>query len=366
MKLQDIYNDKHLLLPKAIPKGKSYRSFLDELFNKYIDLLKSVNPKVIEIEGLTNKINFTNIVKIQEEFTRGIIQTIELYFDGQPANAYKKFEDTISFRTGKYKKILNVSAFELKENFYRIRKKEENFAMNSYEMFHIPFDQRGKVSTQRYSIPGFPSLYLAKTLYVAWEELNRPSLNDFQAVRLVSKKKINFLDLTTSDWGKDNLNKTAYKYLMTWPLIAACSIKVNNPNDTFKPEYIIPQLLLQWVRNTGEIDGIKYSSTHIEKNGLFGKDELYNIVLPVKENKDEGYCKHLVGLFEITETISKQLLDYTSGGDLFLFSEEELNKIDLKIPSLEIIKGIKSPYSASILGHMELFLDNMKTKAIEK
>lgn len=365
MTLQEIYSDKHLLLPKAIPVGKSYRGFLSELFDKYILLLKSIKPRVIQIDGLKTETDLSNVIKIQEEFVNGIKETIEIYFDGQPAKAYTKFSEIIDFRKGKYKKILNIQEFDIDENFYRIRKKEENFALSSFEMFHIPFHSRGKVSTQRYSIPGFPSLYLAKTLYVAWEELNRPSLDSFQAVRLASKKTISYLDLTTNDWGTDNLNKTAYKYLMTWPLIAACSIKVKDYIDTFKPEYIIPQLLLQWVRNTGDIDGIKYNSTHIDKTELIGKGELYNLVLPVKENKDEGYCNHLMELFEITETISKQLLEYSTGGQTFLYTKAELDKINQKIPSLEIIKGRKFPYSYSVLGHMELILDGMKTKKVE-
>lgn len=366
MTLQEIYSDKHLLLPKAIPKGKSYRAYLTELFDKYIELLKGISPSIIKIDGLKTKTNLSSVIKIQEEFIKGITDTIELYFDGQPAKAYTKFSEVIEFRKGKYKKILNINKFDLDENFYRIRKKEENFPLSSFEMFHIPFDSRGKVSTQRYSIPGFPSLYLAKTLYVAWEELNRPSLDSFQAVRLISKKTISYLDLTTNDWGTNNLNKTAYKYLMTWPLIAACSIKVKDYSDTFKPEYIIPQLLLQWVRNTGEIDGIKYNSTHIDKTALLDEGDLYNLVLPVKENKDEGYCSHLTSLFEITETISKQLLEYSTGGQTFLYRKEELDKINKKIPTLEIIKGRKFPYSYSVLGQMELTLDYMKTKKVDK
>ncbi|MFW1494652.1 hypothetical protein ACEV9S_24505, partial [Vibrio parahaemolyticus] len=55
---------------------------------------------------------------------------------------------------------------------------------------------------------------------------------------------------------------------MTWPLIAACSIRVKNPSDNFKPEYIIPQLLLQWARDYKSIDGIRYTSTHIEATSL--------------------------------------------------------------------------------------------------
>lgn len=363
MTYQDIFKDDHLLLPKAIPKSKTYRSFLYELFDKYLEILNSVTPKKFKVSGLTTPTNISNISNIQKQFITGLKETVDLYLDGQPAKAYTKFSDTIEFRTGKYKGILNLGEFNINETFYRIRKKEENFALSSLEMFHIPFESRGKVSTQRYSIPGFPSLYLSKTLYVAWEELSRPRLDNFQAVMLKNIKPIQFLDLTPSNWGKDNLNNKAYKYLMTWPLIAACSIKVKQPTDTFKPEYIIPQLLLQWIRENKELDGIKYNSSHVETGKLKSKGQFYNLVLPVKESKDEGYCNLLANTFEITETISWQLMEYAIGGQTFI--GDDGNTINEKIPTIEIIKGRKYPYSYSALGNMESYLDGMPTKKIE-
>ncbi len=40
-----------------------------------------------------------------------------------------------------------------------------------------------------------------------------------------------------------------------WPLIFACSIKINEKGRTFKSEYIIPQILLQVVKDRQNIDG---------------------------------------------------------------------------------------------------------------
>jgi hypothetical protein len=152
----------------------------------------------------------------------------------------------------------------------------------------------------------------------------------------------------------------------TWPIIAACSIKVSNDEDTFKPEYIIPQLLLQWVNNNQEtVDGLIYNSTHIENKKLTTEGEVFNVVVPVRENKDKGHCKYLMERFESTETISKQLMDYSTGGQNFTYSSEELKEVDSKIPGLEIIPGQKFPYSYSILGMMELKLDKMPTKEIQ-
>lgn len=44
--------------------------------------------------------------------------------------------------------------------FYRIRQDKIDLSKGDGELFHIPFDKRHLVSAQRYSIPGYPALYL--------------------------------------------------------------------------------------------------------------------------------------------------------------------------------------------------------------
>lgn len=361
MTYQEILKNSHLILPKGIPKNKNFREYLFELLDKYLELIDSLNPEKFKVPGLRLS-KSSSIKKNQKAVVDGLKSTIDFYLDGQPARAYSRFSETIAVRSGKYKNFLNVGTFNDGESFFRIRSKNENFALSSLEMFHIPFELRGKVSTQRYSIPGFPSLYLGKTLYVSWEELNRPKLENFQAAMLKTVRSIQFLDLTPEEWDDENPDEKAYKYLMTWPLIAACSIKVKDYSDTFKPEYIIPQLLLQWIRENKVLDGIKYSSTHIDTGLLKTTDQHYNLVLPVNENKDKGHCAHLLNMFEISETISWQLLEYAIGGQTFIDNGGDL--VNKKIPKLEIIKGRKYPYSYSTLGKMELYLEGMNTKKI--
>ncbi|MFH4351795.1 hypothetical protein WAJ70_22165, partial [Acinetobacter baumannii] len=53
-------------------------------------------------------------------------------------------------------------------------------------------------------------------------------------------------------------------YLIIWPLMAACSVRVKNTTNTFKPEYIIPQLLLQFIRYDEFFDGVSYFSTKVD------------------------------------------------------------------------------------------------------
>lgn len=365
MKFEDIITNPFLHLPIKNDSQDSFRTFLFNTLDNYLELLGKIAEEKIKIDGLSGTRKISNTIKIQSHFIEGLKETLNFYLNGQPSDAYEKFNETLNKRIKKYTHIFNIGTFSDEQNFYRIRIKKENFALNQTEMFHIPFQLRNMVNTQRYSIPGFPSLYLGKTLYVAWEELKRPSVNDFQAVRLKNIQEIKYLDLTGNNISKNYNSHIAYKYLMTWPLIACCSVKVDNPNDSFKPEYIFPQLLLQWIRNNKNIDAIKYNSTHINYNGIETKGDLYNLVLPVKENKDFGHCEELLSIFEMTNTISNQLIEFSSGGGMFLESSEEVSKIDNKIPKIEFIKGNKSSYGSSILGKIERKLDSMQTHKIK-
>lgn len=364
MTLEELLKQNFLLLPKSIPVTENYRQFLYELFAEYLKLIKNLTPKEYNIRGLLKIKNFDNIYNIQKDFIEGLKNTIDMYFDGQPSNAYIKFDQILRERIKRYGKFLNEKEIQSSENFYRIRLKTENYPYNSLEMFHIPYELRGKVTTQRYSIPGFPSLYLSNNLYVAWEELNRPNLNTFQAIRLSNTKTFKVLDLTFSNIEKGILNMYAYKYLMTWPLIAACSLRVKNHADSFKPEYIMPQLLLQWIRNSNSLDGVIFSSTHIENEELIQENKLFNLVLPVRENKDNGHCNYLTELFELTETVSRELMDISSGWGDFIYNDFDNKEINKKLSKLEIIKGLSNPYNHSIIGKMEAKLNQMKTKKI--
>jgi len=365
MVFKEILNGNLFTLPIITPKNKTYRKLINELFDAYLKRFDQVNEKVVTVPGLKSVQTMSAIIQRQRKFIDGIIKTIEVYYDGQPAQAYEIFVKTMDNRIKSFATLQTLKDFKAGESFYRIRTKEENYPLRPSEMFHIPFHLRGKVTTQRYSIPGFPSLYLAKSLYVAWEELKRPNLDKFQAVRLESTETLRCLDLLRPKLQRSTMDKAAYRYLMIWPLIAACSIKVANPEDSFKPEYILPQLLLQWVRNTGNIDGIMYASTNISLKPRTSLKNLYNVVLPVKDNNEDGLCTQLSYKFEMTPVISRQLLNFSPAGESAYRTEEELLRIDQKIPVFEIIKGYPAQYSNSVIGNMELILDEMLAEEID-
>ena len=88
--------------------------------------------------------------------------------------------------------------------------------------------------------------------------------------------------------------------------------------------------------------------------------------MPVKENNHSGFCNELSSTFEMTETISWQLLEFASGGQTYLYTQEEIYALNKKVPKLEIIKGVKSSYSSTSFGKLERYLNNLVTKPIKE
>lgn len=360
MKIFDFINTDFFNLPKVRPDGLDFKIYVFQVLDEFISKLEGLCKSDDFFEDINYSID--SVLERQQHLISQIKKTIDNYYDGKPASALKSLEDGLLSNHKNFEEVMHQYRFERNSDFYRIRTCNENYVIPSQDFFHIPFHLRGKVKTQRFSIPGFPSLYLGTTLYVCWEELKRPNIDSFQAVRLKNTKDIRVLNLVPQN-EKNKSPSKHYNYLMLWPLIFTTSIKVKNNEDTFKPEYIIPQLLLQWVRNSQKLDGIMYQTTHIDFRNYCFDGEFINVVLPVKENKTEGLCNILKEMFEMTTATSIQLNDLSSGNlvDGSNFIDPNVNK---KIRNLEIVKGRVFPYNHSKLGELESILLKMITKPI--
>ena len=359
----EILQSKLLHLP-ITQNGNSFKESVQDLLLLYLDEIKKLDDGPLAITDLPH-IEGEYVKSVQTKFIQGLLDTIDVYHDGQPAKAFERLSETLINDLKNFREVLKIREYQVDESFFRMRIIKGNFPLPPIEMFHIPFEKRGYIKTQRYSIPGFPCLYLGRTIYGCWEEMSRPDTNEFQVARLKNLQPINFLDLThPHDW--ENLYaKDLYHYFMTWPLIACCSVKVKDYSLAFKSEYIIPQLLLQWIREQQQLDGIKFDSTHIDFHKSNSKGDFSNLVLPVKENKPAGHCSKLAAMFEITEPISWQMHESAIGGQNFsgTFEDSEIG-VNKRIQELELIKGRAYPYSYSILGKLESYLDGMPTSRI--
>lgn len=222
----------------------------------------------------------------------------------------------------------------------------------------MPFDLRHKISTYRYSIPGYPCLYLGGSLYVCWEELNKP---DFSKLYLSAYKIDDTIRVLNFGYRPaeiaviiENMSQHMTKvlenfceaYMILWPLIAACSIRVLI-DGPFKVEYIIPQLLLQWISNErSEIDGIRYFSTKVVDYPNNPKINC-NFAFPVKSDSRHGFCAKMKAGFKLTEPKNCQDLK------LEIFPHHT----DLGNHQLPPVFDGSSPYSETEFAKIESFVN---------
>jgi len=328
---------------------------------------ENLRMKISEYQRLISELSDSNHLQFSlaefqqrnKDLSRGILASIDAYYTGNPRQAYNELKNALS--------LCNINQYLDKQHdlprdthLFRIRICKENYPLSKEDLFHIPFNLRHLVKTQRYSIPGLPSLYLANSIFTAWEELGRPDANTIHAVKVENKKSCKLLDLTTDFFARQvdfmdeqiDFQKVEYN-LMIWPLLAACSFKVQHIDAPFKPEYIIPQLLLQWV-NKNTVNGIKYSSTHIDINKMKHQGKFYNIVLPVKDTqRDHGYCTHLLSFFKSTQVLPYTLRQLVTTSDRFHNQESISSRINKDIRKIEILKGHPQPYYQTTFGIIE-------------
>lgn len=307
---------------------KEYTNTIEGL-SKYINsLLQQKQTTINALASFGGQLEY-NI--IEEEFTRlgisstsvrekvrHIIQEIksaeENYKSGLIFEAYSSIYDLLfnEFED----KILDERIIPENNYFFRLRSSSIEYLFKKEDLFHIPFEQRHKVGNQRYSISGYPCLYLGNSIYGCWEELNRPPINTTNIAALKNTVPIKLLDFRMP------LKFTSEKDFCKAALIIACSIKVEKPLDPFKPEYIISQAVLHSLvrfnkeaRKKGNrgIHGVIYKSTHTNNDDSLHKEpELFdNIVIPVvnSEIKDKGFCETLCNEFLISDPISLNIFN---------------------------------------------------------
>ena len=262
----------------------------------------------------------TDILEEIDETCNKIIDSVSSIFEGCHGDAFSTFSTLMNCPLNcqpSSTSILSLSnsiQIHKSDYWYRARNKKEGKEFSVLDMFHIPLDKRGIVGTQRFSCPGFPCLYLSRSTHGCWEELGRPVFNTLFYSSFRVRNSFWVLDLRIPD--VDNCDDSQLiKALKLMPLIIACSFSVNNPKDVFKPEYIIPQLLLETIIHNNHIKtkvektyldeniiwGILYSSSHINNSFCFGSNCLDNIVMPIIETQNKNnYCSYLASTFDIS------------------------------------------------------------------
>lgn len=372
--LENFFSNLKVDLPKINKKKVYYPDFLKNLFKDYEieldNLLNNSNSKTDRY--LSRILSYLNTHRnIVTDLSKHLVKAVTEYFNGHPSKAYDEFSVGMQpvFNNSILLNFINEIPPEYQTDFYRMRVFSTR-KLDYKEMFHVPFEKRKSIDTQRYSIPGFPCLYLGSSAYVCWHEMKKPDINKLQVSKLKTENiRILHFGLppisivnTIKKLKNSNILSLSYAesyikgFIILWPLIAACSIKVNNSKNKFKEEYIIPQLLLQWVRDKDKVEGIRYFSVEMINN--YPQNSLFyqNYVFPVKNSLDSGLCTMLKSNFEITEPISYKF-DRNVFNSLQQYTVSQIQQI-LGQVVVNYPKNNSQPYNNTDLHKIEIILSN--------
>ena len=333
--IQKLEDDKSAKISNLDDLWKRTRNIIEERFNADSSLFSSLGLGFHHIE--TAGINM-------------IDRVVESYCNGDVSGALQIVKDLLfDSKTGKYNfstyswgKVRRESGVTETVS-YRMRANENYERYTREELFHAPFNNLKNVGTQRYSMIGFPCLYLGESLYNCWEEIKRPDLEKVNFARFVHYEKLELLDLVfPSDYKSE-------KDFVQAAIVMMCSKSVIDDNAKFKYEYVFPQLILQSMIENKRYKGIRYLSTKfISGKSLFpnNADIMMNYVIPVeKVTSSTKYCKGLSSIFKLTEP-KAYFVDFLrdnlpgvkvratgyQGSVLFAY-EEQLKTEDLKHPT---------------------------------
>lgn len=300
---------------------KSYRDDLTSRFDNFLERIDKFKD-----QGVVEKFFFNNKAEMRQVCEQ-VINVLDEYLTGSAGRAYSKIENL--FELPIVGNNLNYlvhgmgSYSKSDKSLYRVRYSDSDLR-DRKDLFHIPFEMRHRVGTQRYSIAGLPCLYLGSSLYVCWQEMGKPDLNKLYLSRFKvnqDNKVLNFAySLETLKhtgleeffiWDEDkndtNLN---IAHIVFFPLLMACSYNRAHENASFHAEYVIPNLLLQWIsKEKSKVSGISYNSTKTKqlRNNKVG----VNFVFPPNTNSiiSKKFCPDLSSSFHLTKPVSWQILD---------------------------------------------------------
>lgn len=361
--------DSEFNLPRRW-NGKDFYSDLHGVLDKYIKKLE------------TNVGENDSLVKKTKNARDRVLEIVRIYLHGYPAEAYNCMTNLMNMLDD-YPMYTDRSSGNV-GSLYRMTKVNENINDKAW-VFHAPYDIRTKIRTYRYSIAGYPSLYLADSLelceqevkyfekkekaivskYIFDEDFNEsikildfgfrpqdlacPENEEGKAGEMTSNElnasKRKLFEESIEDarrWSRRQRRARSVKngepdaesmqpskrYILWYPLIAACAYVRVNRDDAFAPEYIVPQLITQYLRNQRSEDfvGIRYFSCYSEKASEIGM----NYVFPtsgdplILKSGVKQFCPVLNEAFSFTEP--EYIPEYKSLEELGV-------KLDRKKPS---------------------------------
>lgn len=253
-----------LNFPLHVPVSISIEVFLNDLFSKYLQLLND-QRELLKSEYCFSEDELNHICPNVKYVSTKIINALGNYKNGKIKSAYNNIKDAVE--KGQMQKI------ELKEDdcktFYRMRSGLGH--AEEKEFYHVPFDKLYLTDSYRFSMSGFPCLYMGYTEEVCKKEIRADGSVIQMELKNNNRPPLKLVDLT---WFEASYTERD-SFLISFPIIAACYIVPNyckslkkeceEIKPKFKEQYVIPQLVSAFIReNMDDVNGIRYYTTRNE------------------------------------------------------------------------------------------------------
>lgn len=330
-------------------ENKSYKEYLCDLLGDYEKALRD-----LEVNAEDINISLVTLVGKVHELSNNILDCLDTYTHARLDESINMMKDILK------EESFSIYRVEQSSKWYRGRTvsgKERVY--KAEQMFHVPFELVRKIGNARYSISGYPCLYLSNTIWGCWEELGEPALEDFCTSLVKPSKPIDLLDLRMP---RMEQNDKLASVLYTLPLVIACSIEVQYVEDPFKPEYVLPQIVMLALADSPRFMGCIFTSSKTTPNFEWPDDLLWNIAMPVICVKDNGLCPKLSNLFVITDAINYRYeVIKCNVASLRHANENDIEEI-FGVPHVE--ETAYENYQGSIFGQLENVLSEEQLKNI--
>jgi len=190
MNLRDFLSHPDINLPISFGSSIDPDGSLRKRFDTFLELIAQLDSGGVSDRVQARK---TAIQCCCDE----IVASLRASLEGHPHDAYDHFDSALQCVKTEIEQYASIDLSPRELHIaYRVRRSKAP-SLSREDLFHIPFEERHKVATQRYSIPGLPCLYLSGSLYTCWEEMGRPPFHElhvaaFWAKQGASLKVLNF------------------------------------------------------------------------------------------------------------------------------------------------------------------------------
>lgn len=308
MKINDLTEKLKARLPFKYDDSLSFHKKVEQEFEFYISRLREIDTQEYE-QRFGNNVPNTNIrffIENEEKFTQNLKEVIEHSRNGMGHKAFEKLKSALEETRSLDKKANEYwGIYKLTPDTpcFRIRKNTDTADFPNC-IKHFPFQDVRYLQASRFSLPGFPCLYLGSSIQLCKMEkgmdINKPCLKASFQLR-ENTSPLSCIDIVPPTNLEDN--NGVFSFLLLYPFYVTCLFEKDKSSTEgqvyFQEEYIVPQLLLSYVRENQEIDGIRYLSTYYRQGESI--DKYINYVFPVTQIKDSGYDEKLMNKFEIKE-----------------------------------------------------------------